>query len=163
MAKKKSKKKYSAGRYPYKDESVKKKKKKSKKKEQKKADKKLRKECNCNHIASNDGKKHMKKVTINEIDYNVCKICGGRMIADKSYLSRDSLVLAVDQIKTMIDLGRNKLRISPAYDNELVKIKYFVSKIPELHDELATTKKKKQQKKNNKKSKKKGKGKRANY
>lgn len=153
------------GELPFIRKGKKKNKKKSLEKKMKKQEKKFKMQCRCNHIASNDGKTHFKKVYENgKLIGRKCKICGEFLIADKSLLSKAAIMDAAQQFITLYGLARNKIKMGSTLYNDITKTLYMLKKAPLIVDELSGANRKKHNKKNNKKKNKGGKrGKRKIY
>lgn len=149
------------GKYRYKDAEHKSK--KQMKREQrelerkmlKKQDKQIKMQCDCNHLDSKKNKAHFK--LSKDGMTRICKICGGKMIADPSLLTKDAVDSAVLYIYTVLGLVRNKLNIDEQTDKQITKALLIVVRCPELLELVKSQslgKKKKKHNKNNKNDKK---------
>ena len=144
------------GKYKYKDDDHKSK--KQIKREQrelerkmlKKQDKQLKMQCDCNHLDAKKNKTHFK---MTKDGLRVCKICGGKMIADPKLLTKDAVDSAVLYIYTVLGLVRNKLSIDEETDRQITKALLIVVRCPELLELVKSQSLGKKKKKHNKKNK----------
>lgn len=151
------------GKYEYhdKDKMSKKAKKKEAKKLQekmlKKQDKAIKMQCDCNHIDRKTGKSFWK--ISKDGNTKTCKICGGEIINNPEFFTKDSVESSAKVIYTLLSIIRNKLNIDEETDRQITKSLLIVLRSGELYDlaKSASTGKKKKDKKKNKKNKKNGK------
>lgn len=164
------------GKFEYKKDKDKKKKNKRElnEKMQRKKDRKLKKQCECNHLDSKHNKTHMKKVFIKDADgndvlmYNECKICGGKIYAKpEQFLTKEALEAAQETIYTAWSLIRNKYAIKSDFDKNITTSLLMNARIgtlvEKLKDEDMAKKNKKNKGNKNKKKNKKNKSYRINY
>ena len=145
---------------------------KLKEKEQRKKDRKLRKQCECNHLDSKNNKAHMKIITVTTDDgkqipmYRKCKICGGKIYANPDFLSKDAIEGATETLYSAWSIIRNKYAVDPQFDKNITTALLINARtatlIDKIKDEFASKKKDKKDKKKDKK-KKKSKAYRINY
>lgn len=128
---------------------------------QKKMDKKLMKQCECNHLDSKHNKGHWKTVTVkdangNEIPmYRECKICGGRIYAKPNqFLTKEALESANMTIYTAWSLLRNKYQFKQIFDKDITTSLLMNARVGTLIDKLKDADVAKNKKKGNKKNKK---------
>ena len=154
------------GKYPYKDAkkmSNKERKKEEKRKKEellRKEDKKLKMQCNCNHLDSKHNKAHFKK---NDDGTITCKICGGTIINNPDALTKEAAKSASTFVYTVFSHVRNKLSIDEDMDKKITKALMIVARMPELLELMQDgygngMGKKKKNKKNGKNKKNKNKG-----
>ena len=147
------------GKFPYKDGDKVSKKAKRKKmlEELRKKDKRLRMQCECNHIDSKHGKTHFKKS--DDGIHKFCKICGGQIISDGDMMTLDAINGAVDIIYSLFAKVRNTFNLDEKTDLSITNALQIIMRSPELYEQIVDIYNSKNGKKKKNKKNKKNKGK----
>lgn len=161
------------GKFEYKKDKDKKKKNKRELniKLQKKLDKKLRKQCECNHLDAKHNKGHWKSVTVDGPDgekilmYQQCKICGGRIYAKPNqFLTKEAIEGANETLYTAWSIIRNKYPLDSSFDKNITNALLMNARVGTIIEKLKDADlAKKKGKKNKGKGKKKNKKKNNRY
>lgn len=158
------------GKFDYKPDKKKKKGKLSNKeqaellkKEMKKQDKKLHKQCVCNHIDRKHGEPHWHKYTNDSnVKIRKCKICGGEIYEDRARYNTASIEAANKILYSAISVIRNNLSVNEETDKKLVNAMLVNAKVSTMMD-MVTKNDKKDKKNKNKNGNKKKKNKKNKF
>ena len=118
----------------------------------KKNEDKFKKQARCTHVGKNDGKLHLRKVTINGNEYMKCDICKQLIIIDEDLLTIPALEDAVLQIYTVFNLLRHKVPMTQSYNQRITDALYMTKHAPALAELIKELDIKKYNKKKGKKS-----------
>ena len=99
----------------------------------KERDKKIRMQCQCNHIDRKHGKVRLKDDGDGK---KVCEICGATIISDPSMISEEILQASVDSIYTIMSLVRNKIKLTDEADKDITTQLYLNARVCELYKSL---------------------------